>query len=462
MGIVSKIKKALRGGLLRKVGGMIGKSDSRLGKVRVFICKMKLSQINRIAVSTGAVAGQVSVISGGLGSLGEPIKTVAGGLSTAAGSVADAAAQVNGFLTSLDERLFRTGRKLYKQCYRILKLCTDVMSVISKYAKQIRKIVKIIRTALKIIKFILKILGMGPAMTLIVKVEAFLKKLDAALLIVSRSTGQLAAICRDLMDQLMGMDSKYLIEPSDLDGLRSEGRVACLPDRLFPEDEFCDPDWDDEIDNKMVVANDLQLLDDELLNIELELEALFDRRSPQTKNECLRFLADLDCVDKLDAIVGGLGDISTDDSDAQAIIDRARSNIGSARDNIRNSVGNLDFQNVGFAPMDASNAPIIETIAPMKIATDTVVYVKEQNLQRLSVQGNTGVEYNNNKIPEYLDYRKDIDEGNVSKLTGPDFISKYNLGMSMRQAVNDIPTDLLTTPGRIGIKPGGYGLILNE
>jgi len=438
LGSIRKLRGVLKGGLRRKIGKLLGKVDGRLGKVLKFIFKLKISQINRIAGSTSVVAAQASAIGGAIGTLSGPVGYVAGGLSSVAGSLDDVSAQANGFLTSLDEKIFRTGRKLYKRCYRILRLCTKVLGTISKFARKIRKIIKIVKFALKIAKFVMRIVGVGAGTKLITKALEFLKQIDDVLLIVQRATGQFAAICRDLSDQLEGMKEKYEIAEQDLSGLESDNRV-CIKDRFWVEsveDEFCDPDWDDEIDDTSKIDSDLAILDTELDNIEREIQLLLDRRAPQTKNECLRFLADLDCVDRLDAIVNGLDNINSPDPGAQAIIDRAKANIDSAKTNIETAVGVLDFESVNFPPHDTANAPIIETISGTKQAADSIKGLKKANLTNISKDGFAGVEYNDNKIPEYLNYRKDIDDQNLTKLTGSDFISRYKKGISLREAID--------------------------
>lgn len=435
LGSITKLKSVMKGGLLRKIGKFIGKASSRLHKVRVFIFQLKSAQINRIAGSANIVASQVDVLGGRLGTYAQPIGAVAGGISTAASSAADVAAQANGFMTALDERLFRLGRQLYKRCYRILKLCSEVLGTISKFAKRIRKVIRIIRLALKVGKWIAKLLGGAKLSSLIAKAEIFLERIEAALLIVQRSTGQLAAICRDLSDQLTQMNDKYDITDADLIGLDGDDKIVCIPDRLYPSDEFCDPDWEDDIDNSIVIEDELRELDFELDSLELEVEDILDRRAPQTKNECLRFLADLDCVDKLEAIVNGLENINSSDADAQEIINRAKGNITSAKNNIESSVGILDFENVGFGPWDTSNANIIDTIGQTEPANSSVRELKEKNIQKISVQSDIGIEYNDNNVPEYLNYRQHIKNDQLNKLTGDEVLTRYKQGISLRNAV---------------------------
>jgi len=442
LGKIRKLRRALRGGLLRIIGRKIGKADGRLQRVRGFIFKLKLTQINRIALGTNVVATQVSTIAGS-----NPISLVAGGLSSTAGSFADTAARANGFVSSLDQRLFALGRNLYKRCYRILKLCSIVLGTISKYARRLRRIVRIIKLALKIVKFILKFIGAGAGTKLIIKAQDFLNKLDNALLIVGRSTGQLAAICRDLFDQLSSLKEKYQIEPEDLVDLDGDTKIPCLPGRFDYDIDFCDPDWDDDIDNRETIDTELATLDSELTVIELEVNTLFDRRVPQTKNECLRFLADLDCIDRLDAIVGGLNDISVNDDYAGSIIDRAKGNIQSARDRIDSAVGILDFEDTTTPDIVTNtsdiqvynnlNVPIVDTLNSSKSDENKIKKDANDTLDSISKNDGSGVEYDNNNIPEYLDYRTSIDDGNLEKLTGPDYSSRYLQGVTLRQAVEN-------------------------
>lgn len=444
LGKIRKLKSIIKGGILRKVGKLIGKASGRLHTVRTLLFKLKSAQINRIVGSSQLVASQVEVLGGNVARYASPIGAVAGGVSKVAGTAADIQAQVNGFVSSIDEYFFRLGRQLYKRCYRILKLCSKVLGTISKFSSRIFRIIRIVKAILKIGKWVAKLLGATVFSKLIAKAEIFLQKIENALLIISRSTGQLAAICRDLFDQLSQVDEKYDIRPEDLSGFDREFRIECIPDRLYPDDEFCDPDWDDELDNDSVIQSELQELDSELDDLEFEIEEILNRRAPQTKNECLRFLADLDCVDKLEGIINGLNNISTSDGDAQSIINRAKGNINTAKVNIESSVGILDFENVGFPPYDASNDRITEASSETNAPAAAIVNVKELNIDRAGIEVDGDVEYNDKFIPEYLNHRQHIKNEEIDKLTGPEKVSRYKTGVTLRKAMDFVtPEELL-------------------